>query len=352
MIDLDSLLAPVSEEDPCGEDLEYDPAFTEMELASVGREEQEMGDSVMEAEEPDWPDLRDKALAVCQRSKDLRAAVHLTTALLKTDGLPGFAQGVQLIQHYVDDHWEGLHPRLDPDDDLDPTIRVNTIAQLADTSAMMRYLRQTPLTESRVMGRFGMRDIMIARGELTLPEGSTATPPDMASINGAFQDTDNEVLGATAAAVDQTLERVVAITASVTNQVGSADTADLAELEKLLKDMKRVIGNFVGGEEDDVGEIGDRGLEAAPMGAVAAAPGMSAAPGVISNSNEVLNAIDRICDYYTRQEPSSPVPVLLQRARRLVAADFLTIVKDLAPDGVAQVNLVGGIKEEAEYSEY
>ncbi len=37
--------------------------------------------------------------------------------------------------------------------------------------------------------------------------------------------------------------------------------------------------------------------------------------------------------YYARQEPSRPVPILLTRAKRLVGADFMTIMKDMAPQG-------------------
>jgi type VI secretion system protein ImpA len=38
------------------------------------------------------------------------------------------------------------------------------------------------------------------------------------------------------------------------------------------------------------------------------------------------------------------VPIILERAKRLVGADFLTIMKDLAPDGLVSVMNIGGIK--------
>ena len=77
VVDVSQLLAEVSPESPCGEDLEYDPAFGEMERASQGRPEQQMGDSVKSAEDPDWKTVREKATDVLSRSKDLRAAVYL-----------------------------------------------------------------------------------------------------------------------------------------------------------------------------------------------------------------------------------------------------------------------------------
>ena len=59
----------------------------------------------------------------------------------------------------------------------------------------------------------------------------------------------------------------------------------------------------------------------------------------------MANALDKIISYYQRHEPSSPVPVLLTRAKRLVSADFLTIMKDMAPQGVDQVRQIGGIDD-------
>ena len=60
-------------------------------------------------------------------------------------------------------------------------------------------------------------------------------------------------------------------------------------------------------------------------------------------------ALDRIMAYYARSEPSSPVPLLLDRAKRLVGADFLSIIKDLANDSLTEVRRVGGLPEDSEY---
>jgi type VI secretion system protein ImpA len=51
-----------------------------------------------------------------------------------------------------------------------------------------------------------------------------------------------------------------------------------------------------------------------------------------------------MCAYYARVEPSSPVPLLLQRAKRLASMDFLAIVRELADQGFAQVANVAGIR--------
>ena len=70
--------------------------------------------------------------------------------------------------------------------------------------------------------------------------------------------------------------------------------------------------------------------------------------GGINNQQDVKNTIDRLIAYYTRAEPSSPVPILLERAKRLVGADFVSIIKDMAPDGKDNVYLIGGIPPDEE----
>jgi type VI secretion system protein ImpA len=57
---------------------------------------------------------------------------------------------------------------------------------------------------------------------------------------------------------------------------------------------------------------------------------------------DVIATLDRLCDYYARHEPSCPVPLLLHRARGLVDKSFVDLLKDLAPEGLAQLTSVVG----------
>jgi type VI secretion system protein ImpA len=55
--------------------------------------------------------------------------------------------------------------------------------------------------------------------------------------------------------------------------------------------------------------------------------------------------LDKLCDYFDRNEPSSPVPILLRRAKRLINKSFMDIVRDMASNGVSQVELLRGSEE-------
>lgn len=340
-MDLDRLLQSFGEDAPSGEDLEYDPDFTELEIAAQPGEERQVGDEIVPGEDPDYKDVAAKALAILERSHDVRAAIFYAEAQIRLKGLPGFAQATSYINRCLEEYWASCHPQLDEEDDDDPTMRVNAILSLADGTRILRGLRQAPLTQSRMFGMISLRDIAVAEGEMTAPS-DMENVPDNASVAAAFQDTDPEVLQEISSAATQALSDVQAISAKFDTET-PGQGPDLDPLIKMLKQAVSRLGGAVG-EPVDAG--GDEGEAADGGGAVSAAPAAAGVSGAINSPTDVHNAIDRIIAYYERSEPSSPVPMLLIRAKKLVGADFMTIVKDMAPAGIDNVNLIGGIEEE------
>lgn len=341
-IDVEQLLKEVSPDAPCGENLEYDADYLALEREIQGSPEQVMGDAVIEAREPDWADVRKRAIALFERSKDLRIGVHLTRALLLTKGVPGLDDGLTVLHRLIGEYWDGVYPLLDPDDDNDPTIRVNILTALSDPEAVLSDLRAVPLVVSRAFGPVTYRDVALAIGELK-PVGDEQ-PPELTAIKAAFKDCDAEQLSAAAEAANAAMSRVGDIEVALTEKVGVGNAADLSGLAKALKPIARFLAE----------RLADRGLgpaveeEAAAAGAPAAAGGTAGpvAVGEVGSREDVAKLLDKICEYFERYEPSSPVPLLLRRAKRLLGKDFLEIMRDLVPDGVTQAEHFRGAESE------
>lgn len=348
-IDIEELLSEVAADAPCGEDLEYDPAFAELEKLAQGSPERQYGGTIIPAEPPDWRSVRETALALLDRTRDLRVAVYLARSLLNTDGLPGFTEGLALVEGLIERYWDDIYPRLDPEDDYDPTLRVNTIVALCDLETTLRALRETPLVSSRSLGRFSLRDVQIAAGVLTpVATEERAELPTQARIDGAFQDAELEDLQATAMAVVGAIARVEQIEAALTDRIGVTEAPDLSALTGILKEIRQVLAEPLRrrGADFIAGEATTAETVAAGLPGSVAGEGQRLVVGEIASREDAIRMLDKICEYFNRYEPSSPVPFLLKRAKTLVTKDFMEILLDVAPSGLDQANLIFGIQSE------
>ena len=94
MISAEELLKPISEANPCGDNVEYDPAFVELDTLILGKPETQFSP----AEDPDWRMVHQRCLELSVRSKDLRLATKLCLTGLKLDGLPALSEGLALLK--------------------------------------------------------------------------------------------------------------------------------------------------------------------------------------------------------------------------------------------------------------
>jgi type VI secretion system protein ImpA len=361
-LDVDALLAPVSADTPCGENLEYDADYVIMEQAALGKPEQQFGSTVIPAEEPNWREVMAQALALLPKSKDLRVGVYLARAAVRTDGLAGLADGLSVLSGFVERYWDGMHPQLDPDDGNDPTLRINSLASLGDGQAMLKGVREAPLVGSRALGRFSYRDVLVASGELPPPAGTAAV--EQTSIDGAFAECDANELRSTAEAVERALSAARDLEEKTNDKVG-AGGLELTPLTDLLASMNKLVQQKMSlrgltTDEPEAAAISvlapaaaDGHAAAEERSAGAGSNGRKAGAGLvltgdISSREDVIRALDKICDYYKRYEPSSPVPLFLNRAKRLASKSFLEILRDLTPDALSQALALGGIESGSE----
>ena len=331
--DLDTLLAPVDGEAPTGPDLEYDPDFLELERAAAPLAERVIGDSVKEAREPDWDKVAAEATRLLGRSKDVRIVVPLVCAWTRTAGLPGWAAGLELLQRMLLAYWPQVHPCPDPEDN-DPTAQANAIAAVCDTRAALGYFRHATVVSSPRMGRFSLRDLRVANGSMKIEAAGGGTTPSMADIEACCLDCQEQDLVDAAAAADRAAASAEAMAWGMGERLGLA-APDLQPLLQDVRELKAFLDQ----------QVAQRCPALVEASAEPAAPGDAGEPaqtGRIESPQDVSRCIDRICDYYARHEPSSPVPLLLRRAQRLIGRDFLALLRDIAPGGINELRVLAG----------
>jgi type VI secretion system protein ImpA len=341
-IDVESLLLEVSPEAPCGEDLSYDAAFLALEDMVRTKSAGGIVEGAEEVvEEPNWREVREKSLELLRRSKDLRVALYLALGLLKTEGLGGLRDGLAVLRGLLERFWDNLYPQLDPDDNNDPLERINILQSLSPTTVSeqdpMKFkqrLAEVSLCNSAQMGRFSLRDIQVARGEISPAGGKGGGVPEASVIDAAFQDTATDELLSASQTAGESIEHVTKITAVFSKSAAQGQTPDLSGFQSVLGNIHKCVQGYLAKRG-----YGEAVEEAAPL----AEKGGVSLSGEIRSPQEALLAIEKVCQYFDRHEPSSPVPLLLRRARKLVSKNFLDVIQDVCPDALNQVEILGGI---------
>ena len=329
------LLAPVSAESPCGPDLSYDPKFDELETALRGQPEVEIGTVVRPAEPPDWRAVAGLAKDLLGETKHLRVAVALACAWLKTEGAAGLRDGLDLLQGLLAQYWPTLHPLLDPDDNNDPTFRLNILRVLTSPRGSVGgwlvftdSLYEMPLAQPRGQPPITLTQLQAARKKT---ETGAGEGPDLSTVNQALRAVGGEALAARAAELEAALAAARSIDEFLTGQLGAGETISFETLEGLLGELLGVLRPLLGASASSAAPDA-----AAPEAPAAAAAGLavpvSAAlvvSGSIRSRDDVVRALDAICDYYQQVEPGSPVPFLLRRAQKMAAMNFVQAVQEL-----------------------
>ena len=327
---IDAWLEPL-DDGACGEDLEYDPGFLELELAVAGKPETQFA----AAEPPQWPLVRELAEGLLARSRDLRLATSWGRAVLSLEGFAALAPALQLLHGLLDRYWDELHPRNDPEDG-DAFARLSVLGSLDKLDGLLGDLRQCLLLNDRRLAGLRVRDVEIALDKLPPRDGESA--PTAAQIQGMLGDLP-ELAEQLRSHVATSREAVQQLQRLMNDRFGLENTVDLKTLRGMIDAVADVLPAAEG-----AGDIEEAPGETA--GGEGDGPRRSAGSGGlqrIESRQDAVKAINLICAYLEKSEPTNPAQLLLRRAERLIDKDFLQLVRDLAPDAVAEVARIMGV---------
>lgn len=346
-MDLDAWLEPVPGDKPAGPNLEYDAAFLELEEAARVQPDQEFGTDNgagvrrIEGSGPDWPTVRKLAESLLTRTKDIRVAMYLTRAMVRTEGLAGLERGALLLHGLLDRFWDGIHPELDADDYNDPTMRINALAPMVAADALLGDLREAWVVRSRQAGVLSVRDIEVLAGKL--PARADTAPMTEAQVQGMLAAAFGEDPDL-AQRPRRVSDAVRAIEALVADKVGASQGIDLKPLLSALYPVMQAVERAAPAPVAEPAGSGE-GAEGGMPSATAVMP--AGRPGEIRSREDVVTQLEQICAYLARSEPTNPVQLLLRRAQRMMHMSFLELINDLAPDGLTQAERVVGAKFES-----
>jgi type VI secretion system protein ImpA len=318
-----ALLEPISAEQPCGVNLENTPLLASFDAFRL------FGQLTPFEPAPEWEHIKRQAGEALRTSKDLRLLAHLGAALLRTDGLPAFVETLKIAAEWLDAYWDTVYPLIDED----AVLRRSALNCLSDQMAVIDGLRRAPLVSDRQLGRFSLRDVEMAAGQVSA--GDHETPPGETDIAAAFAAMPLEELTGLRQAVVDASAAVKNIEARMREQAGVESQPTLDALSGHLGKLDRVLRAQLAARPDATL------LEEGGAAAATSAPGL----GVVRSRQDAIQALDAVANFFRQTEPSSPLPLLLERAKRLVAKNFLDVLADLAPGSLDQARTAVGLKE-------
>jgi type VI secretion system protein ImpA len=332
----ESWLEPLAD-DVSGPDPEYDPAFLELIQAAKGRPETQFGP----AEPPVWADVRDLANGLFDTTRDLRVAMLWARAQVNLEGLEGLGVALALLHALLDRFWNELHPRPDPDDG-DTSARLSVLGGLDALDGLLGDVRQAQLLVDRRLGGLRVRDVEIALRQLTpRSEEATSTTGQIEGMLAEFPDLAERVRSS----VESSLQSLKQLQGLMNERFDIDRAIDVKALRAMLTAVQSLLPATadattepVGGEESsNMSQPVNAGRRAGTAGGVHS----------VESRQDAVRAINLVCAYLERSEPTNPAQLLLRRAERLIDKNFLQLVRDFAPDAVNEVARILGVDPES-----
>jgi type VI secretion system protein ImpA len=349
MINAAELSTKLSDDDPAGQNLEYDPLYVGMDALAVAVPDSYMGDSKIEGHGPDWKTLSKNCLELWTRTRDLRVAVYLTVAEAVIEGLAGLAESLKVIIFLVKEMWDAFYPRLDPADGNDPLERLNIFSMLSppagsinDPVMFIPRFRETRLVPSL---KYTLRDLLISLNEI---EAADNVSIDAKLLRAEF-------VSVQPAEIEERLtsaKEIKSLTLELCNEA-NAKMADgnTLDMSALNHEIDHLIGFYNQYKTQETGKTTEETGEAEGEAPAASAASTAQSQRVsllsyqASSRTEALLLLKKGAEYFQREEPNSPIPQLVDRAVRFSEMSFIDIVEDIMPDALARGRDILGIKK-------
>jgi type VI secretion system protein ImpA len=253
----------------------------------------------------------------------------------------GLTLGLHLIGGLLDRYWDDIHPKLDAEDDNDPTMRLNALAPLTDEDMVLRDVHEARIGVARGLGPISVRDVAIAYNALATVGGAPSY--SLAQVNGGLAEIRDDAPQAIQTLLDVS-KRVGELQTIVNERTGRVGAIDLQPL--------RAIGNVLEQACKAIGAVAEEAQEA-QEGALAAESGGAprregAASGEINSRQDAVQMLDRVIRYFAQAEPGNPAPLLIERAKLLIGANFFQIMDNLAPNALDAIETVTGKRPSSE----
>lgn len=341
----DKLLEPLSDEEPCGPDLdeEVDDDFINYTFSAEDRLPTRFFDADSGAPfDKTTIDLKSELKQISkllETSRDLRLLSLDARFNCLSGNIIGFSEAVKASALLIEKFWENIHP-IGTDDNF--FMRQNILETLSSRITVLLPLQFATLVNDKRSGHISYRQHAISLGEVEPREGETTL--DSGAIATALASDDNrEAITLMHESIVEAVKSLESIRNSFIENSGFEYapifddlTEELTRYNKLLETGLPSLSDGSDGEADNDKEASDD----ADGSSEVAAPKKATIPTSLSDGTKILvsdqsaavRALAGAETYFATFEPSAPALILVHQARVLVGKPLVEALQALLPE--------------------
>lgn len=354
-------LRPISAREPCGPNLEYDAEYAVLMGRLAPQADAQYGSFVDKPDMPDWAEVERDCRRLLLRTRDINILIWLLRCRTRVGGASGLRDVLAMLADVLERFPDAVHPQLEIEGEVDPEVRANALAALADPQGLLSDVRELVVSASTAF-RLTVKDVERA---FAVPRLTDALPAD--SVRQQLDDLrwrNNPHFDALrdSGVLLQRIERWSLVhlgeDAPALQPLGRLLAPFAVEDEKAVQAAVEVPYEVVAPVPGPVPAAVPAALSAAlpaaspamglplmpaPQPACQTAPaglGPVTAIGtrgdVAAQRDQVRANIREAREWLEQNEPSSPVAILLKQAERLVGKRFAEVAQVIPPELLAK----------------
>ncbi len=357
VLDVESLITPISEDSPSGVELRRSDNATEFfDLREVFNQSNKAERDLLQAmafpdeefpdlKDPQWEEVRDRAVNILSSySKDVSVASWLIEATMRLDGIPGVRDGFKVMLEICRRYWDTIHPEPDEDEGY-----AETVSQLVGLTSDRTFgvIDNMPLT-SGAGGNFSMFDF----NESNRLDGMDAEERQRHLANGAierftfdesFRATPREHWDNVVEDLDAVIDTIRELGSflderclrnSYGEETSPSMTSFRQKLESIRSTVQQLMSELLLDEVGDAAESGDAAEESGET-----VVQQKAVVGTIQSRADAIKMIRKVAEYFRKTEPQSFLHFKLEQAARWAEMPFPELLKELLRDETAMSEL-------------
>jgi type VI secretion system protein ImpA len=265
-----------------------------------------------------------------------------------------FLSLLDVARSWLQEHREQVHPQLETD--FNP--RLNALGGWSDQWAILDGVRRAPFLEATAVGDISLRTWFIAHGDAKPADTADKELPSAAELEAALSAVPDEEFEAVMAVFTRAMDTITEIEALSAGIEPNAKPASLDGLAKVLGQIQAILSAEAAIRVQRP-KASEATLAAAaipseaassprgPANASQASRTVVGAVGEIRSREDALRCLAAVRQFFAQTEPSSPIPLLIDRTQRLVDKPFLDVLEELIPDSVKNAKEAVGFKSES-----